>query len=38
MKEYFSLGVGMVLAFASIIVLECIEAKRSKKAWETKDC
>lgn len=36
MKEYITLGVGMVLAFASIIMLETIEKRRCTK-WEKKD-
>lgn len=36
MKEFVALGAGMVLAVASILVLESIEAKRSK-GWEKRD-
>lgn len=36
MKEYFALGIGMVLALASIVILENIESKRSK-TWGRKD-
>lgn len=36
MKEYIVLGVGMMLAFASIVVLESIEGRRYTK-WEKKD-